>query len=112
MQLSHITKAPYWTIADSDAAWKEGWDIFDCDGSENGRWQICRIDDPEDWQECHKLSFRPPTLSNDDDAWAIVINGEEDHHQRALFFIQAHNKIEWKCLVEHAERFHNIRLED
>ena len=76
-----------WYPACSAAAIKEGWNIFDCVGSDYGRWQICCLDNPDD---------STIKLDDDDKAWAIVFKGTEHHHRIAREFIRAHNPIEWE----------------
>lgn len=77
-----------WTIADSRAAITEGWDVFDCDGSDNGRFQICKRDDMT-------------TFDIDDDVWVHVAKRATDGsalHVRALAFIMQHNPIEYNAI--------------
>ena len=80
------------------AAKREGWAIFDCDGSEAGRYQICRLDDAKDWAV--DLGFTPPQLSDDSDAWLIVRTGTSPHHSDARKFIAENAPEEWKRINE------------
>lgn len=83
---------PAWTVAHDAAAALEGWGIFECDGSENGPWQIQKFDASED----HPGS---PQLSNDDDAWRLVLQGDLPHHAAAIEFMKAHNEAEHVALL-------------
>lgn len=86
-----------WIQAHDDAAAQEGWNIFDCDGSANDRWQLCRIDDVDAFQEA--AGFKPPQLASDDDAFLIVANGTQPHHQAARDFLKAHNMKEFTAVM-------------
>lgn len=78
------------------AAKREGWAIFDCDGSENGPFQICKLDDPE---ACEGgPGFLPRTLASDEEAWLIVRTGTGEHHSHARNFIAEHNPQEWEAI--------------
>jgi hypothetical protein len=79
---------------------KEGWDIFDCSGSEYGRWQISRVD---------KAEGGDVQLDSDDDAWRIVFEGKEARHRLAREFIRDHNPVEWKTWCRHAARL-NVNM--
>lgn len=61
-----------------DAARKEGWNIWECSGSENAPFQICMYDSPEDDQAA---------LTEDAEAWKIVCEGTGEHHQLAREFL-------------------------
>lgn len=80
-----------WLYRHAAAARKEGWSIFDCSGSDNGRWQICRIDSPDDDEG---------ELESDRDAWDLVAKGTEPHHVAARDFIRAHNDVEWRAFCD------------
>jgi hypothetical protein len=83
-----------WTIADSDAAKAEGWGIFDCDGNDHGRFQLCCYDDPD-----IQVAF-----SSDDNAWQHVVDKAREGgalHLKALDFIKTHNPAE-AALIKHA----------
>jgi hypothetical protein len=75
---------PGWTNAHGEAAHAEGWGIFDCQGSEYGRWQVQRLDDPQD----HGLSIEP--LESDEEAWRLIVNGTGEHHKAALEVLKEH----------------------
>lgn len=91
-----VAMIPAWTEAHSDAAVKEGWNIWECFGSSSGPWQIQRLDDAADYPGSVQLE-------SDDDAWRLVISGGQAHHRAALDFIKAHNDIEYEKLMVFAE---------
>jgi hypothetical protein len=77
-----------WTLADSLAAIAEGWDVFDCDGSANGRFQICKRDDMEIFED-------------DTDAWVHIGTRATEGsrlHMRALTFVMQHNPVEYTAI--------------
>lgn len=67
-----------WTIKHNQAAAKEGWGIYDCSGSENAPWEICKIDSPDEGEG---------ELEEDADAWRLVLTGTGEHHQLAREFV-------------------------
>ena len=98
-ELTPETMNPAWSQAHSKAAIAEGWEIFDCDGSCNGRWQVDCIDTPADWEHLND-GVAPPKLENDEAAWAIVANGNEPHHGAAREFLKAHNPAEYDLVMK------------
>ena len=64
----------------------EGWDIFHCEGSDDGWCQIQRIDDSA-------------ILKDDTEAWEIVANGEMPHHICARIVIEFLNPEEYKSIM-------------
>lgn len=82
---------PSWSDDHRAAAQREGWDIFDTSGSENGPWQIQHFDDASEVPGAAQLD-------TDDDALRMVMNGTSAHHEAARRFIQAHNEHEWILL--------------
>jgi hypothetical protein len=90
---------PAWSVEHSNAAIAEGWEIFDCDGSSNGRWQVNCLDSPLDWAE--EGGVVPPELNGDEAAWKIVANGTQPHHEAARVFLQAHNPQEYALVMKH-----------
>ena len=64
----------------------EGWDIFHCEGSDDGWCQIQRIDDSA-------------ILKDDNEAWEIVANGEMPHHRCARIVIEFLNPEEYKKIM-------------
>jgi hypothetical protein len=93
---------PPWTEAHSSAAIAEGWEIFDCDGSSNGRWQVDMLDDPAEWAQING-GVLPPRLDDDQHAWALVANGTLPHHLAARAFLQAHNPPEYELVMKYKE---------
>lgn len=77
-----------WHTVHGAQAAEQGWSIFDCDGSDNGRWQICKIDDPDG----------PLVLADDDQAWMIVMDGSDDMHECARALIMQLNPKEWAAM--------------
>lgn len=94
-----------WTTEDSIAAVREGWDIFTCSGgSENGLYQLCKLDAPEDEHWRGTDGTTPPALDDDSDAWEVVwraADGGSSLHQRALAFLDEHNPQERKAIESH-----------
>lgn len=80
---------------DNTQAADEGWGVFECDGSDNGPWQIQRDDEAE--------------LFEDDDAvWLHVLQRAKagsDYHQAALGFVKEHNPIEASNIATFAARY-------
>ncbi|MFK4131929.1 hypothetical protein ACI2KR_06495 [Pseudomonas luteola] len=89
-QIIHVQ----WPSEHSNAAVREGWDIFES-SSENGPWQIQKIDDPSCYSE---LVGKIPELADDEDAWDIIVKGTQPHHLAAKEFIKANNPIEWAAI--------------
>lgn len=81
-----------WLERYGDAAAMEGWSLFECFGSENGDWQLQRLDDASDVPG-------GPQLAGDDDAWRVVLQGTGDHHAAALGFLMEHNPKEYEALL-------------
>jgi hypothetical protein len=90
------TAAPEWAAADGDAAGREGWDIFQCDGSGGGMWQIQRIDDLGEVN----ADAAARLLADDEDAWMRVWSVPSELHARALAFIRVMNPAEWEAITE------------
>ena len=85
------TVEDFWRVY-GDAAEREGWNIFDCDGSDFGRWQI---------QDCRDQveggSVQP---HSDNDAWALVLASTLPHHYAAIDIIRRANPGEWQMFCE------------
>lgn len=78
---------------------EEGWGIFDCDGSENGRWQLCR-DDAMD------------VFPSDDEAWVFVVEqavAGSAYHQDALAFLEQNNPEEHHGILEFVAKSSAVR---
>jgi hypothetical protein len=88
------------------AANREGWDLFDSEGSENGPLQLCKIDDPETWADDREVIIER-TWDEDNQAWVYVWTNPSDLHTKALAVLKAENPIEYaaieKWVAEHAE---------
>lgn len=82
-----------WQRVHSDPALVEGWAIFECDGSAYGRWQVQRIDHVSDCRPVEGVV--PRQLAFDDDAWKIVMQGNQPHHIAARAFIRENNPTHW-----------------
>lgn len=93
MQISQVE----WPAEHSQAATKEGWDIFECFGSATTPWQVQRLDDASDVPGA-------PQLDNDDDAWRIVLQGTQAHHSAALTFLRQHSPEEYEAMMVFAEK--------
>lgn len=93
-----------WTEDDWLSANAEGWNIWFCDGSDNGLWQICRYDDPEGVQaDCPEWGVIDGGFTEDADAWLQVWRraaGGSSLHQRALDYVKAHNPPEWHAIIK------------
>lgn len=61
--------------------------MFLCLGSENGDWQLQRLD-------CASDVPGAPQLESDAEAWLLVKEGTLPHHAAALAFLKAHNPAE------------------
>lgn len=80
-----------WTIADNLAALREGWNLWDCDGSDDGRTQLCRTDSPDGEDEPDE------PLADDDTACRLVLtraNAGSALHLKALQLVEKHNPVE------------------
>jgi hypothetical protein len=78
---------------DNAQAGKEGWGIFDCEGSANGPWQLQK----EDIQD---------VFATDCDAWQHVVacaDAGSAYHLAALEFLLQHNP------QEHSAIFRKVR---
>jgi hypothetical protein len=75
---------------DNTQAESEGWSIFVCFGSENGQFQIQRIDEME-------------VFSSDDEAWELVVSkarSGSEYHRSALQYLRESNPIEWDSIAK------------
>ena len=89
-----------WSESNLNSAWKEGWNIWECYGSDNGFLEIQRYDNEED----EEVLQVPEYLSCDQDAWDIVWNGSKPHHIKALEIIKEYNPLEYKCILKHINK--------
>ncbi len=83
-----------WWNTHGCSASHEGWNIFACEGSSNGRWQICHYADPDPEQGIGMLD-------DDDCAWELVMAGFEPHHVAARSMIQQLNPLEWDAMCRY-----------
>lgn len=77
-----------WNSADSDAAIKEGWNLYDSTGSVDGSPQVQRNDEQS-------------LLDSDIDAWKLVANGNEQHHHKTLSILKRDNISEYNRIIKH-----------
>jgi hypothetical protein len=82
-----------WTDADRDAAAREGWDLFDSDGSVNGPLQLCKFDDPEEQAAVRGVPVER-TWADDNEAWMFVWSTPSPLHTKALAVLEAENPQE------------------
>jgi hypothetical protein len=85
-----LNKIAPWTSADSNAANKEGWNVFN-EGEGDARLER---DDEQDM------------FKSDDDVWEFVAKKAaegSDRHRRALLHVALHNPPEFEQIVEHLE---------
>ncbi len=78
-----------WTNENSNNASKEGWNVFDCIGSENGSFQIQRNDEDE-------------IFFDDKQVWLFIKEQAEKGsqlHQKALSFIKENNIAEYNSII-------------
>ena len=92
MPVKSATK-PDWPLVCQLKAQKEGWDIFDADGSADGRWQLQAIAVPTD--HLH-LRYKKPKFKSDTEAALHVrqqaIAGSVLHQQAIRFLIARRSK--------------------
>lgn len=79
-----------WTRVDSAAAMAEGWDIFSCDDSAHGPYQLQKLDEGDQFPD-------------DGDAWRHVVKlaaSESPLHIRALAFLADKNPTELARIID------------
>ncbi len=84
-----------WTQKNSIAAELEGWNVFSSFGSENGDWQIQKVDDPDDGM---------PRFESDNAVWLHVYRraGEGSQlHKDALAYVKEHNRMEYDSIMKY-----------
>ena len=89
------------------AAALEGWAIFDCDGSKNGRWQIQGFDTPGDLLG---ITGKMPPKINDKTAWGLVMAGEKTHHVAARDFIRTQNPKEFQAMQNALSQYSGFQV--
>jgi hypothetical protein len=90
-----VAMTPAFSNEHAIAAALEGWGVFLCAGSANGRWQIQRFDAPDEGEA---------ELESDDAAWKLVREGSGAHHVAARAFIQAHCPTAYAALSAESSR--------
>jgi hypothetical protein len=96
-----------WTTEDSSTANQEGWDLFECLGSENGPLQLCKIDDPALWKEERGVEVLAQ-WEQDTDLWEYVWESArqgDEPHAKALAVLREENAQEYQAI----ERWINHR---
>lgn len=89
---------PIWTKADSLAARREGWDIWDC-AEPDGRFRLEKLDDPA---SCDDLDYDNPMFDDDGDAWLwVYLNAGSGLHWRAIAYLMAHSLPEYRRIVDY-----------
>lgn len=89
-----------WTAADSGAAYKEGWDIFECSAYGHDAWEVQRDDDAA-------------ILEDDADAWKLIVDGAaagSPLHVKALAFLKQHAPGE-HALITSSDPTHHPRCD-
>ncbi len=79
---------------DGMQAISEGWGIFECFGSENGDYQLQRIDEDEKFKD-------------DRDAWLFVYNMAHkgsNYHIQALDYLSIVNETEYDCVIRYGRK--------
>lgn len=88
-----------WSVDDSAAATREGWDLFECSGSEHGDFQLQRFDFPSDVDTAPK----PYPFEEDDDVWRYVRThaaAGSPLHRKALNILRLRNPAELARIEE------------
>lgn len=88
-----------WTAEDADQARRQGWDIFDAHGSDNGPWQLESFDEPDAWP----MAPSPYPFEGDTDVWEFVRKAAAEGDPlacKALAFLAEHNPIEYKTVID------------
>ena len=81
------------------AALREGWVLSECHDSRHGPLQVQCVDDAAALQAAWSLPFVVPALDSDLDAWALVRDGVQPHHQAARELLACFNPIELGCIA-------------
>ena len=75
-----------WTKEDSELSTKEGWDLYNSEGSVDGDLQVQRNDEQG-------------LLSEDLDAWRIVKTQKLQHHKKAMALLKMRNIDEYNRIL-------------
>jgi hypothetical protein len=84
-----------WTVEDSVAATREGWDLFECSGSAHGPLQLQRFDWPAEVEGAPD----PYPFDTDDDVWRHVRTHAATGsalHRKALDVLCERNPAEFR----------------
>ncbi|WP_157681612.1 hypothetical protein [Mycobacterium sp. JS623] len=82
-----------WSDEDSAAASREGWDLFECSGSDHGDMQLQRFDCPDEVENAPI----PYPFDSDADVWRHVKTRAADGsplHRKALDLLSVRNPAE------------------
>ena len=79
-----------WTAKDSSDALSQGWDVFDCEGSMNGRWQICMLDEDEDSK-----------FDTDPEVWMWMKDHPTPLTEKAIQFVRENNNLEYNSIIKY-----------
>jgi hypothetical protein len=88
-----------WSREDYECAAREGWGLFKTSNSENGDWQVQRLDDALDASEA--FGFAVPQLDNDESAWALfraAYERGESHAVKLYGFLREHSPAEFQFM--------------
>lgn len=96
-----------WDADDSNAALREGWDIFDTGGAEgHDDFEIQYVQAPQDFEPGF-LPYSEPVFKDDVEAWLHVRSlawGGSKLHYRALRFLEVHAPEEFDKIVNWKDR--------
>ncbi|UBV20370.1 MULTISPECIES: hypothetical protein [Mycolicibacterium] len=87
-----------WLGEDHAAASREGWDLFECSGSDHGDLQLQRFDCPDE-VECAPT---PYPFATDTDVWRHVrarAEGGSALHRKALAILRSANPDEFQRIT-------------
>jgi hypothetical protein len=93
-----------WTRDDSRQANLEGWDIFNCIGSDSGDWQIQRLDDLYDTQLTDEEMTQLNEFENDPAVWRFVGERKTELHRKAMDFIAENCKEEFDRIQQEVNK--------
>lgn len=90
-----------WTEAEFRLANGEGWDLFECHGSDNGPWQLQKIDDPDEYEAGNPGVRVTARWHSDDDVWRYVwerAQAGDEPHGKALAILAEVNPRERRAI--------------
>lgn len=94
------------------AALREGWVLSECHGARHGPLQVQCVDDAAALQAAWSLPLAVPALDSDLDAWALVRDGVQPHHQAARELLACFNPIELGCIALGAAALSSSRVSE